>query len=312
MRRVLAILTLMSLSLVAIAQEKELKDSLKVQSDTILNTPVAAPMKPVLPPLPELTNEYLDTVNLKKKVKINDYMTLGALYGVTLSQQWFNPSYSQEMLFNPVYASILFTMYGKMFGYLPYFGFETGVEYMHSGFRMKSKDDEPAYYYIGTPSGAIGGVQEELITVFRVPFRAKFHFEAGPMRFLINLGIYGGYRSDIVREGYNLEEIKYSFLDTDNRFDYGMEGGIGFGVVLDPVEFYVNGLVGWSWMSLFQPNTTPSKYNNYYYRYAYPIDIAITFGVHFQLSKRTGKTIADLKREAKRSVYEDSQSQHQQ
>ena len=49
------------------------------------------------------------------------------------------------------------------------------------------------------------------------------------------------------------------------------------------------------------PLTAPSS--PYYYRYAYPMDAIVTVGVHFQLTKRSGKTSQALRQEAKRIVY---------
>ena len=58
--------------------------------------------------------------------------------------------------------------------------------------------------------------------------------------------------------------------------------------------------VRYSLGSLYKPN-----YNSeYYYRFAYPFDIIISGGIHIQLTRRTGKTRAQLKKEAKQLVYE--------
>ena len=48
-----------------------------------------------------LTNEYLDTVSVKKKLKLNDYSLIGVQYGAALSQVMWNPSQNQKMLFVP-------------------------------------------------------------------------------------------------------------------------------------------------------------------------------------------------------------------
>jgi hypothetical protein len=47
----------------------------------------------------------------------------------------------------------------------------------------------------------------------------------------------------------------------------------------------------------------PDHYSEYYYRFAYPANITITAGVHFQLTKRTGLTKAQIKKQAKEMVY---------
>ena len=46
----------------------------------------------------------------------------------------------------------------------------------------------------------------------------------------------------------------------------------------------------------------PDYYSKYYYRYAYPSNIVISLGLHFQLSKRTGKTRHQLKMEAREQL----------
>ena len=52
-----------------------------------------------------------------------------------------------------------------------------------------------------------------------------------------------------------------------------------------------NALLRWSWSSLYAPDYA----SKYYYRYAYPLDIIATVGVHFQLTKRSGKTNRQLR-----------------
>lgn len=54
-----------------------------------------------------------------------------------------------------------------------------------------------------------------------------------------------------------------------------------------------------SFSSLYQPD----YYSEYYYRFAYPSNIIVSAGVHFQLTKRTGSTKSQLKKEAKKLVY---------
>jgi len=47
----------------------------------------------------------------------------------------------------------------------------------------------------------------------------------------------------------------------------------------------------------------PDHYSEYYYRFAYPMNITVSAGVHIHLSKRTGKTKAALRKEARDLVY---------
>ena len=47
----------------------------------------------------------------------------------------------------------------------------------------------------------------------------------------------------------------------------------------------------------------PDHYSQYYYRFAYPMNFVLSAGIHVQLTKRTGKTNAQLKKMAKEMVY---------
>jgi hypothetical protein len=46
----------------------------------------------------QYTNEFLDSLDVKKKLEINDYSMFGISYGVNLSQVTWNPSQKQNML----------------------------------------------------------------------------------------------------------------------------------------------------------------------------------------------------------------------
>ena len=104
----------------------------------------------------------------------------------------------------------------------------------------------------------------------------------------------------MVRSGSSLDE-RYTgtFRDYEHQIDYGFQGGAGFALMFDPVEIHFNCLVRWSWSNLYNPDYA----NQYYYRYAYPIDIMATVGIHFQLTKRSGKTNSEIRREAYDKVY---------
>lgn len=91
-----------------------------------------------------------------------------------------------------------------------------------------------------------------------------------------------------------------SFAPYETRIDYGLKGGVGFGLVFDPIEIHLQATYKHSLSSIYEPD-----YNSeYYYRFAYPASIVVSAGVHFQLTKRSGKTKADMKKEARKLIYE--------
>ena len=84
-----------------------------------------------------LTNEFLDTLVIRKKLELNDYSLIGLQYGVGLSRVSWNPVQKQDMLLMPMNVGVMYTRYGKMFGYMPYFGFQAGLFYTQEGYQFE-------------------------------------------------------------------------------------------------------------------------------------------------------------------------------
>lgn len=285
MKRNILTLLLILLPLLALAQEQKpgkqkLKSEMELQ---ILDT---------------LTDEYLDTVTVKKSLKLNDYSMIGFQYGASLSQVMWNPSQKQQMLLMPVNLGVTYTIYGKMFGYMPYFGFQTGIFYAREGYQFEYNEDRDYTY-------TIEGAEKAVMDVIEVPVLSHIHFDFWHFKIIAQLGLFAGYRLNIQRypgkAGNVSEALANSFTETDNRFDYGLKGGLGFGLVFDPLEIHIQAMYKHSLSSLYQPD----YYSQYYYRFAYPSNIIISAGMHFQLTKRSGMTKKDLKKQAREIVYGD-------
>lgn len=243
------------------------------------------------------TDVYLDTVRVDKAFNLNDYSLIGVEYGVSFSRMSFNPPQTQTNLFSPNTFGIFYTRYGKMFNYLPYFGFKVGFRYSHEGYKFKENKDTKTTYNIE-------GATEAIMDVAEIPLMAHLHLDGLHYKIMADLGIYGGYRLNIKRTGDSVDEsIANSFKETDRRFDYGICGGVGFGLVFDPVEFHINVNVRYSWGTIYDPDYVSKDY----YRFAYPFDIMATAGVYFQLTRRTGRSKAQLRREAYNQVYNPTQ-----
>ncbi|MCX4334530.1 MAG: porin family protein [Bacteroidales bacterium] len=231
-----------------------------------------------------ITDEYLDSVDFKKKTVINDYTMIGVHYGMALNQMNWNPSMRQSMQFVPVNFGVTWTRYGKMFGYMPYFGIQAGLFYAREGYSLDEGYE-------------VEGARNAIMDVVELPVLAHCHFDFWKMKLMVNLGFYAGYRLSIHRWGDGFHsDIADSFLPTDRRFDYGIKGGAGFGFVFDPVEIHFNAMYKYGMSSLYKPD----YYSEYYYRYAYPSNFIFSVSLHFQITKRIGKTSHELKREARR------------
>jgi len=248
-----------------------------------------------------LSNEYLDTLTVRKSLVVNNYSLIGVQYGVGLSQVMWNPRQEQAMVFMPVNFGVTYTKYGQMFA-MPFFAFKAGLFYAQEGYQFEYNEEYDWTY-------KIEGAEKAVYDVVEVPLLFQFHFDTWNFKFFAEIGCYGGYRLGIHRmpgkTGSVSPEMEYSFKDTDIRIDYGIKGGVGFALVFDPLEFHISASYKHSLSSLY----TPDHYSEYYYRFAYPSNIIVSAGVHFQLTKRTGKTKAELKKEAKSLVYENFGSQ---
>lgn len=235
---------------------------------------------------------------------VNDYLSLGVNYGASFSRMLFNPSVNQAWRFSTNYASVIFTKHLRLFGYMPYFGYQIGLAYGHEGYKFK-ENKETGYMH------RIEGAEEAVFELVEVPVLSYFHFDMEHFKLEANLGPYVGYRHSITRMGGSVSAaLKNSFTDYDIRWDYGLEGGLGFALVFEPVEFHVNALLRYSWSSIYEPNSSPSSYKEYYYRFAYPFDVNVTAGISIQLSRRSGKTNRMLRQEARKIVeqsYKDSE-----
>jgi hypothetical protein len=244
----------------------------------------------------EVTDEYLDTVNVKKKFMLNDYSMIGAYYGVALTNTSFNPRKYSTMGFRQGTFGIMWTRYGKMFGYMPHFGMQIGIFHNWEGYHFQEDVESgttPVLDYVSYDTGA------DIETV-EVPILSHFHAEIGNnFKILANAGIYGGYRLSIERYGANVpDEYRHSFKEKDTRLDYGFLGGAGFGLVFDPFEIHLTGMFKWGWSSLYAPDYM----NQYAYRFAYPMDVSITLSIHYQLSPRFGMTRKQLRQRAREIV----------
>lgn len=241
----------------------------------------------------EYSESYLDTVQLKKVFLLNDYTSVGVEYGPSASMTLFNPSKKQSQLYNYQNYAFYITKYTKMFGYMPYLALKMGVRYSTEGYQMK-QDKETGR----TPD--VDGATSMMMKVVDLPMMAMLHVDATHFSGMVNVGIYGGYRLDIQREGNRVPPAYVNdFYDYEHRFDYGLTGGLGFALVFAPFEFQINANCRYSWCSLYDPDYS----SEYYYRFAYPLDFTVTAGIYYHLTRRTGKTRPQIRREARNNVY---------
>ena len=262
-----------------------------------------------------VTDEYLDNANLPKLAKINDYWIIGVHGGVSLENGYFNPPRPVELhLRMPVYG-ISITRFATMMNTFPNLGMELGFQHNYEGYKFKEYEGEAKDGTKEIRKYDIDGFHEAYMEVPEVFLLTHGHVDLG--RFVkINLkaGMFAGYRMNITRirdsqfpprdeSEFQTEYAPFanSFRDTDIRWTYGFQGGAGLGLMLDPVEFHLGVQFKWGWSPYYSPDVV----NRYVYRYAYPLDGAVTFGVYYQLTKRRGHTRSSLRRMARQYVTEE-------
>ncbi len=257
-----------------------------------------------------LSDEVIDRYDIKKRKTINDYSMVGVQYGVGLSRTLLQPEIAKEdMIFMPYNIGVLYTRYGKMFGYMPYFGFQAGVFFTQEGYKFRYDEKKKAV-------PVFLGARSAVMDVVEVPVLAHCHADFWKMKLILNAGLYVGYRLNIHRYAPKLdvEGLRYTNLTPDydyqtlsferefasfeKRFDFGIKGGVGFGFVFDPVEIHIQAMYKHSFSSLFEPN----YYSKYYYRYSYQQNVIVSVGLHFQLGRRVGKSNKQIRDEARAFV----------
>jgi len=252
-----------------------------------------------------VTDDYLDGMSLPENVRINDYWIVGVHGGVSVEHGFFNPPRTVNFYFNkPVYGFSI-TRFATMMNTFPNLGMELGFQHNFEGYNFKEYESEGRTYRQN-----IDGAYEAYLEVPEVFLLTHGHMDFGQyVKMIIKAGMYGGYRTNITRIGpYVSESIEHDFLDTDRRWTYGVQGGLGLGLMLDPFEFHLGVQIKWGWNSFYEPDVA----SPYYYRFAYPLDGAITFGVYYQLTPRRGHTRAGLRRLAREYVEQENEKKNQQ
>ena len=193
----------------------------------------------------------IDTVAQPKKFK--SIHMIGVSYGVNLSGVTSSPKIGQERIWTYDNFGVYYTYYHAMWDHLFNFGIVAGAKHGHEGFT--------------SPNEGYGATYE----ILEFPLLSQFKLDFSRFRFLINIGTYGGYRLSTDKEG--------GFDKYDQRYDYGVIGGVGFAVVFKPFEFHIEGNYKYAFASIYQTN----KYSDIYWIYTYPQNIMISASLHFHL-----------------------------
>jgi hypothetical protein len=234
---------------------------------------------------------------------------VGVHGGVSLQYGYFNPPRQTRFYPNLPVWGVSITRFATMMNTFPNLGMEVGFQHNYEGYNFKEFEVDKETY-----RQDVDGYHQAYIEVPEVFVLSHGHIDMGQyVKINLKVGMYGGYRMNIHRihdneySVYHDPAIANEFRDTDNRWSYGVQGGLGFGLMFDPIEVHLGVQVKWGWSSFYKPDVV----SPYYYRFAYPLDGAVTLGVYYQLSKRRGHTRPALRRLAREYLEQEREQKEQ-
>ena len=193
----------------------------------------------------------LDTVVHPARFK-NIHM-IGVQYGVNWSGVSSTPKLGQSKILTYNNIGIYYTYYHALWDQLFNFGLKFGAKHGYEG-------------YTSTTEG-----YGETCEIIEVPLLSQFKIDFSRFRLLVNIGTYGGYRLSTDREG--------GFDQYDQRYDYGVIGGGGLGVVFNPFELHFEANYKYSFASMYHTN----KFSDIYWIYTYPMNLMFSASLHIHL-----------------------------
>ena len=201
----------------------------------------------------DMQDDFTDIDTLPPPTRFKSIHMIGVQYGVNYSGVNATPNLGQESIWTFNSYGVYYTYFHALWDQLFNFGLQVGAKYGQQGYTSK-------YSQYG-----------ETCSVIEMPLLSKFKIDFSRFRLLINLGPFVGYRLSTDKEG--------GFDQYDQRYAYGIMGGLGFAVVFKPLEFHIEGNYQYSLGSMYHTY----KYSDIYWLYAYPSNIAITASVHVHL-----------------------------
>ena len=178
---------------------------------------------------------------------------IGVKYGYNFSNARVTPSMDTKWQGSPNCLSITYTYYNSLWKMLDIFGFQGEFKYYKDPVSIENLGDN-------------------VFTMLELSAVSQFRINFSRFRFLVNIGPYVGYRRKNDREVGVLNQY-------DNRFDYGLIGGLGFAVVFSPVEFHLEGNYKFALSSMYHANILSDQY----WVFAYPSTIFASLGVFVNL-----------------------------
>lgn len=204
----------------------------------------------------DLTFEQANPVRIRDSTLLRQHL-IGFKWGYTLSSVSFSQDIDHESVSTPVNFGIFYTYYHSLWDKMPYFGFQTGLQYAEEG--LIDRDNVKTLYRL-----------------IELPIISQFRADFWKMRLLVNIGMFGSYRLST-----NLGE----FPKTTHRADFGLIAGGGLGVILGKTEIQLECNYKYSFAYLYDPKI----YSEEYWLFTHPNQLVISIGLFYRLGGKYGK-----------------------
>jgi len=201
----------------------------------------------------DLNDDFVNIDTLPRPPKYVSKHMIGVKYSYEMCSVIASPNIGQKSIFSPLNVELAYTYRNPLWDYVNIFGMQLGLKYGSQGYASE-------YYGWG-----------EINKIAEGQMLAQVHLDAAAFRILLNIGPYYAYRLDTDKEG--------GFDANDIRHDYGLFGGVGIGIAFGRFELQVEGGYKYSFCSMYHTY----KYSDLYWILAYPNNISLGAGLHFNL-----------------------------
>lgn len=206
-------------------------------------------------------NSFADAVNKVTDSTILFQHLVGIKGGYGIANVSFSQDIDHKAITTPINFGVYYTYLHSLWGYMPYFGFQTGLEYSEMGFNKITVDE----------NDVVVDEHKQLYRSVQLPMLSQFRVDFWKMRLFLNIGPYGYYLLST-----NLED---GIPTTTNTAGVGIMGGGGLAVVMNPVELHLEcsykyGITNFS---------DPKMYSEEIWVYTHPTQLTFSLGLFFRL-----------------------------
>ncbi len=204
------------------------------------------------------------TKDVKDSTKLSHHL-IGIKAGFGISNVNFSQDIERKSIKSPKNVGIYYTYLHSLWDKMPYFGFQTGLEYSELGYTHITNIKDEAGNIVSTQE------DDQIYQAVEFPFLAQFRVDFWKMRVFANVGPYAYYILST--------NLKDGIPETTNRAGAGIMGGGGIAYVMKPLEFHLECNYRYALSHLYDPKI----YSDEYWIYTHSSQLIISFGIFYRL-----------------------------